>query len=258
MGDCSSRPKPEQIVEHESLSLSKHDDQFYRSPDLSFASDIEHMEAIKTQEDLDSARDLRGKLKEYRAWMDQYELFLTKRLVDKTWESVKRVIVEVKKGRDLHYPHTCINEVSLYVRLKLEPRMPQGKELVTSMSRNDIPVWGRCFGLNMSRDYTTLYLTVLVHRKRFSEVEFGTVTIKLRTLANQKVVENWFPVVTPFTDNERPSVFLRIQYITDERALIEDCRAACLTVKSEEARLRSKLDRLIQRAEDNIEPAGRG
>lgn len=258
MGDCSSRPKAELLVEHELLEMKKHDDRFYRYPDLSFASDVRLMEEIRLQDELEQAQELQKRLESYRRWIDEYLLFLSKRLADHTWESVKRILVEVQKGRDLHYPHTCINDASLYVVVKMEPRMPEGKNLRTKESSNDIPKWASCFELKLSKDYSQLTLTVKVHRKRFSEVDFGTVTVKLKTLTSQKVVQDWFPVVTTFTDNEKPALMLRLQYITDERALIEDCRAAFIEAKSEAELIRSKLQALIQRAIDRIMPEGRG
>lgn len=258
MGDCSSRPGAELRVEHEFLEMSKHDDRFYRSPDLSFASDVNHIEEIRLQDELEQAQELQKRLQSYRQWIDEYLLFLSKRLADQSWVSVKRLLVEVQKGRDLHYPHTCLNDASLYVAIRLEPGMPAGKAIHTTESRNDIPKWGRCFELKMSKDYNQLVLTVKVHRKRLSEVDFGTVSVKLKTLTSQKMVHDWFPVVTTFTDNEKPTLMLRLQYITDERALIEDCRAAFIEAKSEAELMRSKLQALIQRAMDRIMPEGRG
>lgn len=258
MGDCSSRPKAELLIEHEFLEMNKHDDRFYRSPDLSFALDVSRMEEIRLQDELEAAQELLKRLETYSKWMNEYLLFLSKRLADDSWESVKRLLVEVQKGRDLHYPHTCINEASIYVTLKLDPRMPTGKDLRTTESSNDIPKWGRCFELRMSKDYLQLTITVKVHRKRFSEVDFGTIVIKLKTLVSQKLVHDWFPVVTEFKDNEKPALMLRLQYITDERALIEDTRAAFIEARSEAELIRNKLKGLIERAIDRIMPEGKG
>lgn len=258
MGDCASRPKPEDLTAHLNEKFEKHDDQFYRKPDLTFAQDVDLIEEIKTQDELEHAESLFSEIQSYRKWIYEYERFLTTRLNDPSWKSVRRLIVEVQKGQDLHYPHTCLNEVSMYVRLRMEPGMPQGKDIKTSLSRNDIPKWGRCFGLQLSKDYTTLVAKVIVHRKRFSEVEYGSAAVKLRSLANQQMVSNWFPVNTPYKEDNKPALYLRVQYITEERVLVEECRSYCLEGKSSADRYMAKLKEKIQRAKDRIAPEGRG
>lgn len=258
MGDCASRPKQEDVTAHLSEKLDKHNDQFYRQPDLSFAQDVDLIEEIRTQDELEHAESLLSDIDSYRKWIFEYERFLTTRLNDPSWKSVRRLVVEVQKGQDLHYPHTCLNEVLLYVRVRMEPGMPQGKDIRTSLSRNDIPKWGRCFGLHLSKDYTTLLLKVIVRRKRFSEVEFGSTAIKLRSLSSQQMVSAWYPVNTPYQTENKPALYLRLQYITDERVLVEECRSYCLEGKSSADRYMAKLKEKIQRAKDRIAPEGRG
>ena len=258
MGDCASRPKQEDVTAHLNDKPDKHNDQFYRQPDLSFAQDVDLIEEIKTQDELEHAESLFTDIESYRKWIFEYERFLTTRLNDPSWKSVRRLVVEVQKGQDLHYPHTCLNEVSLYVRVSMEPGMPQGKIIKTSFSRNDIPKWGRCFGLQLTKDYTTLVLKVMVHRKRFGEEEFGSAAVKLRTLSNQHMVSAWFPVNSPYKGENKPALYLRVQYITDERLLVEECRSYCLEGKSSADRYMAKLTDKIQRAKDRIAPEGRG
>lgn len=258
MGDCASRAKPEEIIQHLDEKMNKHDDSFYRRPDLAFVTDVDLIEEIRTQDELEHAVELCGEIEATRKWIYDYERFLTSRLNDGSWKSVRRVLVEVQKGRDLHYPHTCLNEVSLYVKLRLEPGMPQGKDLRTALSRNDIPRWGRCFSLQLSKDYSVLLLSVLVHRKRFSEVQFGTITVRLRTLVSQQMVSDWFPVVTEINTGGKPAIYLRMQYITDERMLVEECRAYCLEAKSSTDAYLAKVKAKIQRARERIGPEGLG
>ncbi len=102
MGDCASRPKQEDVTAHLSEKLEKHNDQFYRKPDLTFAQDVDLIEEIKTQDELEHAESLFIEIETYRKWIYEYERFLTTRLNDSSWKSVKRLIVEVQKGQDLH------------------------------------------------------------------------------------------------------------------------------------------------------------
>ena len=205
MGDCLSRPNTRQVSEHKAKENRKNDGFFLGSS----LAQLKPLDTLSTNELENIIVDLEKEQKKFN-----------KRLESSTAGEVlvPKLCIEIQKGVDLFIPGCC-NNFHPFIRVKLEPLGPTFDTLI---SDKYLPRWYEAIPINQSLDgFSTIRLTVMFENDKKNEYQLGFYEFDLDELEDQKIKEGWFDLNVFKKDSQlNPKLRLRIQLVTDERALL--------------------------------------
>ena len=212
MGDCASRPKPEDEKTHISRQNHTNDSKFTHM--LSFPILNSYNDGpIKTADDLDEAKTQINYLEKQ---IPILESKLSELLSGKT-TNTQKLIIEVQKGKDIIPPVPCIYDPCPYVKIELSPVKIAYR---TGISKKFIPCWYELFEHKSGLDNIDKIIVKIFFQTQFSaDVLFGTTEIEFEKLKNQELVDEWFKI-TPITQTEgSPEIKIRLQAIISENVV---------------------------------------
>lgn len=202
MGTCCNRPAPATYKTHMAITSTKNDPNFYYLPEFDFGTAEE------------SQLHVLSKLKDHLVYLTQRKSDFSLRLKG-VQPSTAQLLLEVQKGKDLHVPNWCKCSSTLKAYIQL---LPGGPICTTAPSDLVIPYWYTLFVLHVDSNVRVVRVIVALWRCGKAR-EVGRCDISLQALADQEVLEGWFPLKIDVIAG-LPCIRLRLQLIHDERSIL--------------------------------------
>ena len=210
MGGCVNRPSTQEIQQHLLELNSKNDSHFTYYPLNNISVD-----SLQKDKNLNS---LKSRLKLFTKKKEEYEA----KLEMASLSSIPELNIEIQKAMNLEDSNFCFTQGSPFVVVSLDPFGPR---LETFESNIYLPYWYRFIQFKQSIAYKKITFTVVVKKSFGENSDIGTLVFNISDLLDQQVKEGWFNLVSSNTN--KPSLKVRIQYIHNEKNLIEDLIKFC-------------------------------
>jgi len=202
MGTCCNRPAPAIYKSHMTITSTKNDPNFYYLVDFDFGTaEASQVHAL-------------SKLKDQLVYLNQRKSDFSLRLKG-VQPSTPQLLLEVQKGKDLYVPTFCKCSSTLKAFIQL---LPDGPICTTAPSDLVIPYWYTLFALHIDPKVRVVRVIVALWSCGKAK-EVGRCDISLQTLADQEVLEGWFPLKIDVVAG-LPCIRLRLQLINDERSIL--------------------------------------
>lgn len=202
MGTCCNRPAPAAYNTHMTTTSAKNNPNFYYIADFNYTTEK------------DSQMHALSKLKDQLAYLNQRKSDFAMRLKG-VQPSTPQLLLEVQKGKDIYVPSYCKCSSTLKAFIQL---LPDGLIFATSPADMVIPYWYTMFALQVGD--TAKFVRVIIALWHCGKAkEIGRCEISLQALADQTVLEGWFPLKINVIEG-LPCISLRLQLINDEKSLL--------------------------------------
>jgi C2 domain len=212
MGECISRPSDTDIENH-ILELNSKNDSYFRYFPFATITD----EQISSEKNICL---LENKLNSFKKKKSEFQSILES--TNQSITSIPELNIEVQKGLNLKPSGVCLNLGKPIVIIRLEPN---GPHLETFKSNIHTPYWYRFFQFKQTIPYTKIVFEVVLKKDLSQDYELGKLEIKISELEDQNVKEDWFSLKS--IDGINPCLKIRLQYIYNEKALLQDIIEYC-------------------------------
>ena len=214
MGECASRPSDQEIQEH-MAELNSKNDQFFRYAPFHTVSN----DQIITENNLhvlENKRNLFKKKKiEYVSKLESTNHGLA---------VIPELNIEIQKGVNFVESGYCFTQGKPIVVISLEPNGPKLETFESNIFR---PYWYKFIQFKQTIPYTKLLFRVMIKKGYSSDVCLGAYEIKICYISDQMVKEGWFNLDSSLNNKNPPALRLRVQYIYDEKLLLQNIIDYC-------------------------------
>ncbi|OMJ92952.1 hypothetical protein SteCoe_4170 [Stentor coeruleus] len=212
MGECTSRPSNQELEQHIQELNSKNDIYFRYIPLHTLTK--ESLQSEKNLHILESKiKILKKKKQDFNSKLESANHGIS---------AIPELNIEVQKGINLLESGICWTQGKPYVTVSLEPNGPKYETFESNIYR---PYWYKLIQFKQTIPYVKIVLRVMAKKNYGVDTCLGFYEIKISEINDQMVKEGWFNLES--SGNSVPSIRIRVQYIFDEKKLLEDIVGLC-------------------------------
>jgi C2 domain len=251
MGDCGSRPKPNEEEAHDSHEDHSNDPKFVFKPSMSLLDEYKPKPIKTADEQMQAQVQLKA--------LDDQILFLESSLSKFTSENPpdsSKLLIEIQKGKNLTPNISCLKHALPYVTVELSP----GKITYTSSpGKLHIPSWYQfyCHTAGIG-NLEKLIVSVKFKTSYGDDVFFGTTDISFSKFADQNIVEDWYLLKCIDPVEGKPAIKLRIQAIYSEKHLYLQNIQKLQEIIPNARKLKKQIETEIEHCYKELGPEGLG